>query len=475
MLQTPCFCPVKTYQTFIFDSFEYKPGKETISLRYSLDNELHFEETLQLPKDLVTGKRTVAENRALEHALSALHLIGGVSYFKTCLPKTIEVRPEKLTHEQAAFWNDVYEKGLGEFFYKNKIEFKGLISFPSEGITLPPSSGGDVLKDGKKKILVPIGGGKDSIVTIELLKKAGFAITLLRMGHHPIIDATVEVMQLPCINVDRHLSPLLFKLNAEGALNGHVPITAYLSFVAVVVAILGDFDAIVMSNERSANFGNVSYKGVEINHQWSKSMEFEDAFRAYVHTYITPRVTYFSALRPLSELHITKLFTEYPKYFPLATSCNKNWKISAAASSPLPAGVRAVGEGLGVRAELWCGCCPKCAFVFAILAAFLTAEEVKAIFGKNLYDDQSLLPLFRELLGMEGFKPFECVGTPEETVAAFLMAHKRGDLEQTAAMQMFLKEVLPKIRNAESLITDALTPSTEHRIPKEYSPIVLKP
>ena len=112
---------MKTYHTFIFDSFEYKPGKETITLKYSLDDELHFEETLQLPKDLVTGKRTIAENRALEHALAALHLIGGVSYFKTCLPKTIEVRPGKLTREQAVFWDEVYEKGLGEFCYKNNI------------------------------------------------------------------------------------------------------------------------------------------------------------------------------------------------------------------------------------------------------------------------------------------------------------------------------------------------------------------
>lgn len=65
-----------------------------------------------------------------EAALFALHLAGGTSYYKTCCPKEIEVQSGKLNADQAAFWNTVYERGLGEFFYQNQIDFRKLIQFP---------------------------------------------------------------------------------------------------------------------------------------------------------------------------------------------------------------------------------------------------------------------------------------------------------------------------------------------------------
>jgi hypothetical protein len=179
-----------------------------------------------------------------------------------------------------------------------------------------------------------------------------------------------------------------------------------------------------MSNEKSANEGNVEYLGEQINHQWSKSAEFETAFNAYVDKYINKHLTYFSKLREMTELEIVEEFAKLPQYFESATSCNSNWKISREHQS-----------------MKWCGTCPKCTFVFALMAAHLSKDIVVKMFGGNVFDDESTIPLFQQLLGLEGFKPFECVGTPEETNQAFEMIRERGEFADSAVMKMYQKSL----------------------------------
>ncbi len=465
---------MQQYQRFTFDTFSFNDQTGEVALRYGLDDELQFNERLFLP--LPTQLKT--QDSRLKTALAALHLIGGISYYKTCLPKTLEVRSQSLTADQAKFWNTIYENGLGEFFYRNQIDFRGLINFP---ISQPIASETVQSKRGiekrtnertKKRVLVPIGGGKDSMVTIELLRAAGHDITLLRMEPHPVIDALAKEAGLPMLTIRRSLDPLLFRLNADGALNGHVPITAYLSFAAIAVALLHDFDAVVMSNERSANIGNIDYLGKTINHQWSKGLECERMMQTYLKQNIDESIEYFSLLRPLSELHITRMFTGFPQYLPLATSCNANWKIlkqTTGNSSSISS--QSSSSSHSSLSSRWCGHCPKCAFVFAMLAAFVPKKELESVFGANLFDDASLLPLYRELLGIDGFKPFECVGTPEETLAAFVLAHERGEYTESASMKMALEEaILPT--DVHAMIAEQFTPSTDHAIPPTFQSIL---
>ncbi|MDP6561545.1 MAG: hypothetical protein QF793_01325 [Candidatus Peribacteraceae bacterium] len=406
---------MKQYSTFIFDSYSFDPDTGEIRLVYSLDDDIQFTEIIEIPTE------GIALN-AVEQALFALHLAGGTSYFKTCCPKQVEVRSGVLNEDQAKFWNSVYENGLGEFFYKNKIDFRGLINFPVSEPGTPIFHQSDRASTGR--VLVPIGGGKDSTVTIEKLRAEGKDITLLRMGGHPLIDDIVNVTGLPCITIKRKLPRKLFEMNEQGALNGHIPITAYLSCLAVVVAEVFGFDEIVMSNEKSASEGNVEYLGKQINHQWSKSDEFEKAFNAYIKKYINRNLQYFSKLRDMTELEIVGEFAKLPQYFACTTSCNTNWKVA--------------GEHLEDR---WCGTCPKCTFVFALMAAHIKRDAVENMFEKNIFEDESTIPLFRQLLGLEGFKPFECVGTVEETKEAFAMIKERGEFDDTPVMQMYLENV----------------------------------
>jgi len=448
---------MKQYSSFRFTGYSWNHHAGKISLKYALDRDVDFEELIFLPEP-VTDERLKAKEWEIERLLFALHLIGGISYFKTYLPRSITVNSGELSRSEAKFWNTVYEKGLGEFFFKNNIDFRGLMRFVETKKVIPslPAMRKKPETNPLKRILVPIGGGKDSVVTAELLKKAGCNVTLLRMESHPLIEDLAHTMGLPMLDIRRTLSPTLFELKKQGAMNGHIPVTAYLSILSMLVAVVYDFDAVVMSNERSANEGNVEYKGLTVNHQWSKSLEFEKMLRRYIAETVIDGTEYFSMLRPLSELKIAQEFCNYPQYFTRATSCNRNWTLT---------GERPDGR--------WCGQCPKCAFVFCCMAAFLRRTELVQMFGSNFFEDETLLPLYRELLGLEKFKPLECVGTADETKAAMLLIKRRGELQDTPVMRMFDAECLPSIQDEDAMIDAVMKPSENHCVPASLLPLVL--
>jgi hypothetical protein len=201
------------------------------------------------------------------------------------------------------------------------------------------------------------------------------------------------------VEVHRTIDPVLLELNTKGFLNGHTPFSALLAFVSVMAAGLSGKKYIALSNESSANESTV--KGSEVNHQYSKSVEFEEDMRYYVNKYISPDIEYFSFLRPLNELQIARLFSGYPQYFDVFKSCN-----------------------VGSKTDTWCGSCAKCLFTYLILSPFVSQEKLETVFGKNLLNDVDLWPLLRQLSGMTGAKPFDCIGTVDEVNAALQMTLK---------------------------------------------------
>lgn len=136
-------------------------------------------------------------------------------------------------------------------------------------------------------------------------------------------------------------------------------------------------------------------KDSDINHQYSKSIAFEKDFRDYVYNYINEDINYYSFLRPLSELQIALLFSQFSAYFPVFKSCN-----------------------VGSKTDIWCCNCSKCLFTFIILSPFLSPTVLKTIFSVNLFDKENLIPTLQELIGETEAKPFECVGTIEEVCIA---------------------------------------------------------
>jgi UDP-N-acetylmuramoylalanine--D-glutamate ligase len=406
----------QAYERFIFERYYYDEATGRIELFYSLDDVVKFKEVVHLPEE---GRRKLPKS-VIDRLVFNLHLIGGISYYKAYCPSTIEIRSGVISKKEAHFWNKLYTKGLGEFFFENQIDFRGLVNFPYHDESAAKILAG-VEEDMERvslgeRCLVPLGGGKDSIVTAELLKADGHEFDLFNLGGHGVAMDVAKVMGKTPLVVKRELSKKLFELNEAGAFNGHVPISAYIFFLCQIVGYLFDYKTICFGNEASANEGNAEVLGVEINHQYSKSFEFEEDFDVYVRTYLKSGVQCVSLLRAWNEIRIAQEFSHHPQYFSVFSSCNRNFKIQKDSG-------KAKREGHAY----WCNECPKCAFVFAVLAPFLTKEALIKIFGENLFEREDLWPLYEDLLGIGVMKPFECVGTADEVAAALWLCAVKTD------------------------------------------------
>lgn len=391
-----------------------------------------------------------AEHRqAFAQALKLLHLVAGVSYYKAGVPAQILVENAPLDAATAQLLDALYLHGLGEFAYQNKLDLREHIRFPYAGSHVPVAALGL-----PQRSLVPVGGGKDSLVTVELLKQAGETATAAWVGNSPLIAACVVQTGLPGLNISRQLAPELFEYNKAGAWNGHIPVTAINSAILAVAAVLYGYDSIVFSNERSASSATLEYAGFAVNHQWSKGWEFEQSLAAWLRSHVAADLNYCSLLRPLSELAVTRLFARESRYDGVFSSCNRNFRI------------------LGPRpADRWCGQCPKCHFVFLALAPFLPKPRLLGIFGRNLLDDESQVQGFDALMEFREHKPFECVGEGRESRAALFALSQRPEWREDALVARFVATVLPQLERAELALEPLLQPSAEHGLPPRLSGI----
>src|SRR3989344_3479838 len=384
----------KKAAVFEFTGYDFQPAKKRAvfyyATRFADRSSLEFSETILLPKKLEMKGIPAGLTKKL---LESLHIMLGISYHKFYFAPKIEL-PYALAEGEAHFWNEVYKKGLGEFMYRNKLDPGQLAKFEARSTkseTNPKVSNFDIrISDFPSRSLVGIGGGKDSIVAAELLKIHGEKITAFVVENKPseLINSIIETIGIGSLKIQRQLDQ---KVHEKHEYNGHIPISAVYAFLGVFACVLYRYNAFIVANEYSSNFGNLTYRGMEINHQWSKSFEFETLFQDYIKNSVTGDVFYFSLLRSFYEIRIVKLFSRQRKYFPYFSSCNKNFTL--------------VGNK---NNTLWCGQCAKCVFVFTLLSAFLEKKTLLSIFKKNLYQDQSLLPSFKDILGMGAAKPFDC-------------------------------------------------------------------
>ena len=461
-------------RAFRFVRASYASG--VASLSYAFDDGVELVERVTFP-----GAPAIpaGSERAFAAALRLLHLVAGVSYYKAGVPREIVVKGEPLDEATATLLDAIYTHGLGEFAYQNRLALD--MRFPRSGVgaSAPPTGIPDASADregrrarigatpggvtvggaeaptarpGPRRTLVPLGGGKDSLVSVELLRDAGEDLTVAWVGNSELIRACAERTGLPALNVGRELSPVLFEMNRAGAYNGHIPVTAINSAILVCAALLTGHDAIAFSNERSASAPTLEAEGVAVNHQWSKGLDFERMFGAYVARAIDPALSYYSLLRPLSELAVTQRFAKLARYHRCFSSCNRNFRI------------------LGQRpASRWCGVCPKCHFVFLALAPFLSKAKLVPIFGRNLLDDESLAPGFDALVEWHAHKPFECVGEARESRAAFAALAARADWREDALVARFAREILPHVDRASLALEPLLEASDEHRVPPDLA------
>ncbi|MCR5588776.1 MAG: hypothetical protein K6F72_04090 [Bacteroidales bacterium] len=390
----------RQYPVFEYVAYHYREEADGLHLWFDFrmgDVEFH-------PTALIERRPFLDFSKDIDVIVFNIGMVELVSYWKCACPPMVKVLCGSLTDEQIAFWRKLYWNGLGEFYYTN-----GIVETPEAFLEiengelriedlLPYSANSQFSIGNSQLYLVPIGGGKDSVVTFELLRRAGKAVRPLIMNPR---GATVECAAKAGFPIDevlvirRTIDHTLLDLNAKGYLNGHTPFSAMLAFYTQLASALSGIPNVALSNESSANESTVL--GTNVNHQYSKSLEFEDDFRSYV-----PGFNYFSFLRPLSELQIAMLFSRFSAYHDVFRSCN-----------------------VGSKQDIWCGHCAKCLFAYIILSPFIEPARLNAIFGKSMLDDVTLRTEFLQLLGKAETKPFECVGTVSEVNTALSMAIER--------------------------------------------------
>jgi len=432
----------KEFPVFVFEGFSVikKNGFLVIEFDFNISEKYFFNPSIKIPERQFYNNNLSDE--IINNLVFHIGMIEMVSYWKATCSPTIIIKPYSLNHEQIEWWKKLYYKGLGEFFYLNSIEcscenFVEIIA--DKGPVLEPFN-----IETEEVIIVPVGGGKDSVVTLELLSKQYKVKPMIINPRGASLDTTNTAGFLldDIIEIKRGIDPKLIELNSVGFLNGHTPFSAMLAFVSLLTAAKTGYKHIALSNESSANEATVD--NTDVNHQYSKSFEFENDFRFYVEKYITSDINYFSFLRPVNELQITRLFSKFSEYFGVFKSCN-----------------------VGSKSDTWCCNCPKCLFIYIVLSPFINSKLMIEIFGENLFENEKLRFIFDQLTGIAETKPFECVGTIDEVNGALCVIIDNKNYNYLPALLKYYKNTSKYksyIRNSE-LLTGTLNET--HFVPDD--------
>lgn len=438
------------YPRFIYKNYTLSGDEKNIRVTYDfyIEGLCEFHPTLNIGI-AEKNRANPFDCQAAEKIIFSIGLIEMISYWKAACPKEIVVECGYIDKEDILWLKKLFFNGLGEFLYRNEIrtDFDGLVKIKCKK-KAPDSSGGDSFIS-RGLNLIPVGGGKDSNVSLEILselKEKNRCFIINPRGACLESAYAAGYSDADIISVQRTIDRELLSLNALGFLNGHTPFSAIVAFVSLYCSYVIGSDNIILSNEASANEGNIN--GLSVNHQYSKSYEFEKDFNYYVEKNITKKIKYFSLLRPFSELGIAKRFAACDKYHKIFKSCN-----------------------LGGKTDSWCAQCPKCLFVYSILLPFTGEEALIDIFGKNMLGDPSMLEYFDGLVGFSPVKPFECVGTTAEINFALSLAAQK--MKKQKKKLPYLLDYYVKNAKPASLNYDILKEfNGENNIPPEFEKYV---
>jgi hypothetical protein len=439
-------------EVFRYESFSADAERGLLTCRYRLDGRTFSERVSLTPGPRWNSPQVLAAARLV-------YLLAGVSYYKTAAPVVVDLGDIALTPLELSFLREFYQQGLGEFAYRNALDLSG-VRFQARLAPDRPDSGAPSGRAPSGRALVPFGGGVDSIVTVERVRqRADVALFVVnRPGDRfDAIERPAAVSGLPIVRAGREIDPQLLRSAEFGFLNGHVPVTGILSAIGILAAALNDRDAVIMSNEWSASVPTLVHHGSPVNHQYSKSASFEAAFRDVLAAEPAGLPGYFSALRDRTELWIAEEFAALTQYHATFRSCNRAFQIDTS---------RRLGH--------WCGKCDKCCFIDLILAPFMSADALRAVFaadggGAEPLSDPALAPKFRTLLG-SGTKPFECVGEVNECRAAVLLAARRPDRSGCALLQELAAEVAGRPdAPTDAEVAAMRRPVGENSIPAAYA------
>jgi len=381
-----------------FHYLELEVRSDALRGHYELDGR-HFVEEVHFEGDVELQSPEVL-------AVSELwFLLAGLSYYKAGAAHIVDLGTTPVGDKARALLRAAIIDGLGEFAYTNdldlgNVEIVGGVQPTLLSIAIDPQS-----------VLVPFGGGIDSVVTVEKLSSQlnpALFVVSPSSGRFEPLENTARVTGLAVVRATRTLDQQLLS-GDETFYNGHVPVTAMITLLAAVAALASGRGGVVMSNEHSSSAPNLRWLDRDVNHQWSKSWVAEQLIADAVAERIGDEFTIASYLRNRSEIWVASEFSKLTAYHHVFRSCN-----------------RAFTQRVDERASNWCGECDKCLFIALVLAPFLSRSSLRAILGSEPLASNERRSQLEILVGLgDERKPFECVGDPAESAVALreLMAN----------------------------------------------------
>lgn len=435
----------------------------SIDFRFECESYGRFCETITFPEKADISKYTHDQKFHSLLDIAAAYL--GVSYYKLSVDKEINF-PLSLSEAVKNSIEKLYTCGLGEFYIRNDLQYPPKIKFhyldgsQKKSCALDEEELKSITSIG---VTVAFGGGKDSHVSISLLKKLGIEQDLVSVVLADSVQNTLQKLSNKNITfIQRKIDPKLISLVKEGrGYNGHIPITAINSIILSVYSYLVGNNWVVFSNERGASVPTMHHGEHEINHQYSKSLEFESLFRVALNDICGGKLQYFSMLRPFSELWIAAyLGTETVSAHEYFSSCNKNFVFE--------------GKDKLAAEKRWCGECSKCVYTAIILAPHVSKQEFLNIFGTNILNKDINTQVAKDLCGIGVRKPWECVGDFADTAASLSRLSSSEEWAQDiipSALVMELHEAYGEDYLKERFTSEPLSRG-EHFLPEKLLSIV---
>jgi len=248
----------KDYQEFIYEDYKIGENEKEILIEYNfkIPKLTNFTPKIKIPKK--EFKIENIEDKKIRNMVFHMGLIELISYWKcTCSPKVI-IKCGSLNKEQINWFKKLYFYGLGELFFRNgiKTNIEEFMEIETIGKEI------DIEEDSKKLdgYIVPIGGGKDSCVTLETLNIDRKKDLCLIINPKPVTLECAKIAGFEnknIVEVYRTIDQNLIELNKKGFINGHTPFSSMLAFLSYFIAYIFGKKYIALSNESSANESNV--------------------------------------------------------------------------------------------------------------------------------------------------------------------------------------------------------------------------
>jgi len=265
-------------------------------------------------------------------------------------------------------------------------------------VTKPPN---------EERVMLLMGGGKDSLYSYQLLRAAGFDVECFYMTE---ASRTWQQLRKTHCALGKEVVQHRAFLNANqmGAVECRYQRdyttqfqVGQALFLSIPYALGRNCKYIAIGAERSANGATGNYCGVRINHQFEKSAPFLGILNRHFDARFGNGLRVFSPLHGLFDLGIYARFLRSKKLLDLQSSCG----------------------GSNSR-QRHCGRCEKCAFVAALLAGL--SPDVGAhgkLFPTNPLEDTAL---FDEWYQGRFERPLACVGSLRELRTALRLGRARG-------------------------------------------------